>query len=117
MKPVLRSIISLVVTASFALSAAAPGAMPRCETPRPGHGSHAGHATGHTDLPAKQPGSVQCLVHLCCLQLVTPAGLESGYARLALPGHAPGFAVAESAVPLRPSHTLPFAQAPPIVFS
>ena len=117
MKPVLRSIISLVVTASFALSVATLGSMPRCEPSGAGHGSHVGHATGHTDLPAKQPGSVQCLVHLCCLQLVTPAGVESGFPRLALPGHAPGFTVAESAVPLRPSHTLPFAQAPPVVFS
>jgi hypothetical protein len=116
-KALLRSAISLVATACFALSALTWGRMPGCATgaggPSP-HIAYHGASHQHSDPPGKLPAGVNCLVHLCCIQLITPAAPSLTLARVGVPEQAAGLVLTTPFVPVRPSHTLPFAQAPPI---
>jgi hypothetical protein len=115
-KHFMRSFLSLLVTASFAFGTATLGTMSRCDNQLSpaGHITHEhGTAPGHSQSPENGPGAVQCLVHLCCIQLVTPTAAQISPERLSSPEASPGFRVGGSIIPVRPSHTLPFAHAPP----
>jgi hypothetical protein len=116
-QPLIRSSISAVVTACFALSAITWGTMPGCVVAAnqpPSHAAH-GHGESHQppDQPGKLPGAVHCVVHLCCIQLTTPAAANVAPARLSTPDRTAGLLPAVVFVLVRPSHTLPFAHAPP----
>jgi hypothetical protein len=115
-KQFLRSFLALLVTASFALGAATLGAVSRCDN-QPSSAGHIQHehgaAPGHSQSPEKGLGTIQCLVHLCCIQLVTPTAAQISPDRLSSPAASPGFRVVNSIVPVRPSHSLPLAHAPP----
>jgi hypothetical protein len=112
----IRRLVGAVVTASFALSAVTWGSMPGC-SPAQAQNAHAGHhhgsAPAHAADPGKVPASVQCFVHLCCLQLVAPAASKAALERLSPPEGLARLTIAGSIVPIRSSHTLPFAHAPP----
>ena len=114
----MRRLIGAVITASFALSAVTWGSMPGCN-PGQAPGAHAGHhhgmATGRAADQGKAPASVQCYVHLCCVHLVALATSHTGLDRLSPPEGLAGLTVARSIVPIRSSHALPFAHAPPAI--
>jgi hypothetical protein len=113
---VTRSLISAVVAASFALSAATWGSMPGCATP--GHATE-GHAAGahdrqsHSRTPGQLPEAPQCFIHLCCIQLATVSPAGQAAERFTIPDRASGFLAKKRVAESRPSHTLPFAHAPP----
>ncbi|HZA97987.1 MAG TPA: hypothetical protein VE399_04365 [Gemmatimonadales bacterium] len=112
----IRSLVTALVAASFALSAASWGSMPGCATP--GHGAE-GHADGqhdshgHSATLGEVPEAPQCFVHLCCIQLATLSPAAQAAERFAIPDRAPGFLAKKRVAGDRPSHTLPFAHAPP----
>jgi hypothetical protein len=115
--PLMRPFISAVVAACFALSTITWGTMPGCTTPAPAPSAHSGsgHPASH-DHPASAghaPGTPQCPVHLCCVQLATLSSKAPFSARLSEPAGAAGFLGKTRVVHARPSHTLPFAHAPP----
>jgi hypothetical protein len=112
--PLVRSLVSVVTAACFALIATTTGAMPGCAG-QPGVADHAQHGSpthpgGHQHVPA---GRQACVVHVCCAHLnaTGPASLggELVFALHAAPGFLPS-----SDIPATPTpHALPFAQAPP----
>jgi hypothetical protein len=115
MEAVLRSLISVVLAGSFALSAFGGGAMPGCAVPEqtPGVHSAAGHQGSHEhSSPGRTLVPQQCLVHLCCMQVTTVSPVATISLRLSEPARASGF-LAKGRVVDAPSHTLPFAHAPP----
>ena len=114
LKPLVRSLVSTVFAACFALVAGTGGAMPMCS----GQGSVAGHAQhgspghpgGHHGAPS---GSQGCVVHLCCAHLDVPSRASHGSEHLIALHAAAGF-VPSADIPATPTpHALPFAQAPP----
>jgi hypothetical protein len=112
----LRPLISALVAACFALSAVTWGTMPGCSTPGHGAESHISKhhdSHGQTGTPRQVPDAPQCFVHLCCVQLapLTPPGQVAE--RFTIPDRAPGFLAKKRVAEDRPSHTLPYAQAPP----
>jgi hypothetical protein len=114
----IRRLVGAVVTASFALSTLTWGSMPGC-SPAQAQGAHAGHhhetAPVHATDPGKAPASIKCFVHLCCVHLVVAAASIPSLERLSLPEGSARLTVAGSTIPIRPSHTLPFAHAPPAI--
>ena len=114
LRPLVRSLVSAVVAACFALSVASWGRPPECASHAvaPGHhqGSHA--PSGQHD---QRPASQTCTVHLCCAHLAhePPAALAAE--RLADAPAAAGFIGATTAPVTRPAHALPFAHAPPLL--
>lgn len=115
--PLIRPFVSALVAACFALSAITWGTMPGCTAPAPAPSAHSGsgHPASHDHHanPGQVPGTPQCLVHLCCLQLATLSSREPASERLSEPARAAGFLGKARVVHARPSHTLPFAHAPP----
>lgn len=113
----LRSLLSTAVAGCFALSAITWGSMPGCvvtanpPTTHAAPGQEKSHQ--HSDQPGKLPGSVHCVVHLCCVQLTTPAVAKVAPAGVAIADQAAGFLPAIVFVLVRPSHSLPFAHGPP----
>jgi hypothetical protein len=110
-----RSAISTLITACFALSVVSWGWMPGCviQTATPAahaHGSHPDHSHQSGNLP----GSNQCTVHLCCLQLGGTAQDSWSSGRLGLAERSAGPVGKNAFIRLRPSHSLPFAHAPPL---
>jgi hypothetical protein len=108
-----RPLLSAVVAGCFALSAITWGTMPGCAfaaSPPPAHAA-AGHGESHQH--PDQPGPVHCVVHLCCVQVTTPPVAAVATARLTAPDRSVGLLPAIVFVLVRPSHTLPFAHAPP----
>jgi hypothetical protein len=116
-KNCLRSLVCATVTLCFALSAFTWGSMPGCAVPASTPAAHTaqGHGThhDHSGKVGSLPGSDQCTVHLCCLQLTGPTRDASTPVRLSTPEQGSGLVAATFFVPLRPSHSLPFAHAPP----
>ena len=117
LQPLVRSSLSALVAACFAASSVTWGNLPGCATAAnlPAAHTAAGHGESHQhpDQPGKVPGSVHCVVHLCCIQLITPAAAHIASARLTPPDRTVGLLPAVVFVLVRPSHTLPFAHAPP----
>jgi hypothetical protein len=113
----LRPLFSAVVAGCFALSAITWGTMPGCVVPTDPAAAQAapGHEKSHQHpaQPGKLPGSVHCIVHLCCVQVTTPPATAVATARLTAPDRSVGLVPAIVFVLVRPSHTLPFAHAPP----
>jgi hypothetical protein len=111
-----RSTCSALITACFALSVVTWGWMPGCtfQTPSSAHAIHAhGQQPGHSHAGGL-PGSNGCTVHLCCIQLAGTGADTWGSGRLTLAEKAGGPVAESSFVKLRPSHSLPFAHAPPL---
>lgn len=112
----LRSLLSGVIAACFALSAITWGTMPGCVVATKAPAAHAAQEPGTSDQHSKHsgklPASAACLVHLCCLQLATPGSVAVAPLRVSAPARATGL-VAVTVFFHRPSHTLPFAHAPP----
>jgi hypothetical protein len=112
-----RSLLAAIVTASFALSAITWGTMPGCVVATNAQAAHAAHGQGtshqHAGQPGKLPGTIHCFVHLCCVQLTTPASVTLAAARLSNPDRDARPLPAIVFVLVRPSHTLPFAHGPP----
>jgi hypothetical protein len=114
---VARRLFGALATACFALSAVTWGTMPGCAAGTAasgGHVAHHGAAHEHTGAPGKLPAGVTCVVHLCCIQLITPAAPTLAVARISVPEPASGFTATSLFIPVRPPHALPFAQAPPL---
>jgi hypothetical protein len=116
-RPFLRSVACALLTACFALGAFAWGAMPGCETaagtPPAAHHFHGQGASHHPTEPGHLPSITHCVVHLCCVQLVTPAVAILAPAHFSSPSRATGLVSATVFVAGHPSHVLPFAHAPP----
>jgi hypothetical protein len=114
--PMLRSLVSAVSTACFALSVITWGRMPGCVAGFGLSSTHAAHqetSHQHPDPSGKLPTSGNCFVHLCCLQLVAPAVAGPAPVRSSTPARVGELHPAAVLVVLRPAHTLPFAHAPP----
>src|SRR6476469_927866 len=115
-RALLRSTLSALISAAFALSSLTWGWMPGC-VQQPGtsalHASHehAAHGT-HSHTSSGSPASNQCSVHLCCIQLTGVVGEVAAPAHLT-PAHQDSGPAGTGFVALRPSHTHPFAQGPP----
>jgi hypothetical protein len=113
----LRPLLSAVVAGCFALSAITWGTMPGCVVAASPPTAHAapghGESHQHPNQPGKLPRSVHCLVHLCCIQLTTPATASITSTRLSPPDRTARLLPAIVFVLVRPSHSLPFAHAPP----
>ena len=118
MRSSLRCLVSAAVAACFALSAFTWGWMPACAVSTTGTESHAAHGhaahASHTHQAGVQQGNTGCAVHLCCIQLATTAGDRPTAGRVSSAERGTGSVAATPFVLLRASHTLPFAQAPPI---
>jgi len=118
LKPFLQSSLSGLLTACFALSAFTWGSMPGCASAAglaEAHASQEHHRAHHHQSDQKgQPSSPKCFVHLCCVQLATPTGTAQATAHHTAPERGLGFIAASRIVPVRPSHILPFAHAPPL---
>jgi hypothetical protein len=116
LRPQVRSTLSALVTACFALSAITWGRMPGCAN---GTGTaspqvaHYGTPHQHPDHSGRLPATAQCFVHLCCLQLTAPSSATPLSARLSEPQRLTAELPATVFVPVRPAHVLPFAHAPP----
>jgi hypothetical protein len=109
----IRRLIGAIVGASFALSAFTWGWMPGCgpaQAMSP-HGTH--HHSTAPGQPGKSSANLHCVVHLCCSQLIAPPAGTSAPERLEDPVAASRLSEAGSYLLLRPSHALPFGQAPP----
>jgi hypothetical protein len=118
MRSSLRCLLSAAVAACFALSAFTWGWMPGCAPAAAvsaAHGihGHAAHAS-HAHQPGVQQGNNGCTVHLCCIQLATTSADHTESGRFSHPERGTGSVAATPFVLLRASHSLPFAQAPPI---
>lgn len=114
--PLLRPLVSALVAACFALSTVTWGSMPGCATPGHAVESHvSGHHDSHTHSGAggEVPDAPKCFVHLCCIQLATLSPAAEAVERFTTPDRAPGFLAKPRVAQDRPSHTLPFAHAPP----
>jgi hypothetical protein len=112
--PLVRSLVSAVLTACFAVMASTGGAMPACSGSgdAASHAQHAfpGHTGGHHGAPA---GSQGCVVHLCCAHLLHPSPAGLAGQRLVALDAAPGFVPSADLTVSPTPHALPFAQAPP----
>ena len=118
LRPTVRSLLSAVLTASFALSVMAWGTMPECPARAPGgaaHGSDPHHASPlHPDgHHGRAPANQACVVHLCCAHVVPQPRATLGRGRLSATQRDLGFAPRPALVTPRPAYSLPFAQAPP----
>src|SRR5215210_7901142 len=75
-KLVLRSLVSSLVAGSFALSAFTWGSIPRCSASPSTTAAHSIHKHSANHNPAigmgALPGSAECSVHLCCVQVAGP---------------------------------------------
>jgi hypothetical protein len=107
-----RSAIFAFVTACFALSAFMWGSMPGCINPADAVEAHAHH---HSGDEGEQPSSTKCVVHLCCVQLASPGSVLVIPDHVSAPESSAGFVAAGGYIPVRPSHILPLAHAPPTV--
>ncbi len=114
LRPLVRSLVSAVVAAWFALIATTGGALPGCSgqasaADHARHGSPA-HPGGHHHAPA---GSQGCVVHLCCAHLDIPAPATLGGQHVIALHADSGFVPSADVPATRTLHALPFAQAPP----
>jgi hypothetical protein len=115
LKRLARSTLAGWVTLCFAYSAITWGSMPGCVA-SPGQSVHDAHGDrSHQHAPGSdhRPTTVQCFVHLCCVQLATPARDLSTQIHVAAPEGAAAPLLVSQLVPVRPAHILPFAHAPP----
>lgn len=106
-RPLVRSLLSAVVATCFALSATSMGRPLECA----GHPAASGHERpqDHDHTPAPRG----CAVHLCCAHLAPEAPRTVAGVRVVEGPGAPGFVPAAAVLAPRPSHSLPFAHAPP----
>src|SRR4051812_35393680 len=115
----LRSTLSGLVTACFALSVLTRAVMPGCLT-SPGSSPAAQAPAAHHDHPhdgGHSSNQSHCPLHLCCANLSAPAAPTiSGAVLLPVPQRT-GFIAPSSPVRERPAHFLPFATAPPLLAS
>jgi hypothetical protein len=113
-RPLVRSLVSVVVAACFALSATSWGRPLDCA----GHSSSTGQHQGPQDPShhhGQPPAGQACAVHLCCAHVTPGARTTLAAERLGEIAAARGFAVARVILAARSPHTLPFAQAPPLL--
>lgn len=114
LRPLARSLISAVVAACFALSAISWGRPADCAGPMPTAGQHQGqHDRSHHH--GQSPVGQACTVHLCCAHAAPGARATLAAERFGEIPAARGF-IGGTAIPsARSAHTLPFAQAPPLL--
>jgi hypothetical protein len=111
-----RKLTCAWITACFAYAAITWGSMPGCTSPASQSDHHSSHQSAshhHTSRSDQGPAPVQCFIHLCCVQLATPAGTLATSVKIALPDRADQALLHSQLVPIRPAHSLPFAHAPP----
>jgi hypothetical protein len=116
LKRLASSTLAALVTLCFAYSAITWGSMSACagQASQSVHDSHGGGTSHqHTSGSDHGPAAAKCFVHLCCVQLATPAGDFSTQVRTAGPDRASAPQLVSQLVPVRPAHSLPFAHAPP----
>ena len=109
-----RWLCSVTVAICFGYNAMAPATLTGCG-PMDEAGAHASHHRSGSHAPGHVPNLTHCLVHLCCAHVTPTAALKLPVARVNNLVGAPGFVPAANAAPGRSPHSLPFAQAPPIV--
>ena len=115
LKRLAGSTLAGLVTLCFAYSAITWGSMPGCarSSSQSVHDSQGDTSHQHAPGSDHRPVTFQCLVHLCCVQLATPAGGLSAQLRVTAPEGATAPVLVSQLVSVRPAHTLPFAHAPP----
>jgi hypothetical protein len=116
LKRLTSSTLAGLITLCFAYSAITWGSMPGCagSASQSVHEPHGG-GTSHQHAPSSdpQPGTDQCFVHLCCVQLASPAGDLSTQVQVVGAERSTAPVLVSQLIPVRPAHTLPFAHAPP----
>jgi hypothetical protein len=114
LKRLAGSTLVALVTLCFAYSAITWGSMPGCVgASQLVHDGHGGSTHQHPPGADHQPASGQCAVHLCCVQLSTPARDLSTQLHVAAAERSAAAVLVSQLIPIRPAHTLPFAHAPP----
>ncbi len=111
LKPLVRSLVSAVVAACFALSAAGWVGPRECAS-HPATPAH-GHQQQHEHHQQQSPAGQACAVHLCCAHLAPEAPASLAAERLTEARAHAGLDPAAAIVARRPAHALPFAHAPP----
>jgi hypothetical protein len=113
LRPLVRTLVSAVVSACFALSVANWGRPAVCASHAlTGSGHHQGsHPAGKHDQPASQT----CAVHLCCAHLSAEPPTALAADRLSGAPTSTGLTAATAIPAARPAHALPFAHAPPLL--
>jgi hypothetical protein len=114
LRPLVRSLVSLVVAACFALSATSWGRPLDCA----GHSQSPGQHQGPQDRShhhGQPPAGQACAAHLCCAHVTTGARTMLAAERLGEIAAASGFVGPRALPATRSAHTLPFAQAPPLL--
>jgi hypothetical protein len=113
LRPMVRSLVSAVMAACFALSVASWGRPAECA----GHSIAAGHHDSHdpSGRHHEHPSGRGCAVHLCCAHLVLESPVALAADRLADAAATAGVTAAPGVPLTRPAHVLPFAQAPPVL--
>jgi hypothetical protein len=114
LKPLVRSLVSTIVTACFAISVASGGQPVECASHAVG-GGHQQHAHAPSGKPDQRPAAQACAVHLCCAHLAAAPSPAMAAERLGEAPVAVGLTAATAVPPTRPAHSLPFAHAPPVL--
>jgi hypothetical protein len=115
LRPLVRSIVSTLVAACFALSAASWGRPSVCASHTAGAEHHEGsHDRSHDH--GTRPASLTCTVHLCCAHhlALQPSAAPAADQFGEVPSTT-GLTAATAVAALRLPHTLPFAHAPPLL--
>jgi hypothetical protein len=113
LRPLVRSLVSTIVTACFAISIASWGRPVACASH--GIGEHHQSAHGHSGKHDQRPAGQACAVHLCCAHLAPEPTAAVAALRLGEAPVAVGLTAATAVPPARPAYTLPFAHAPPVL--
>ena len=113
LRPLVRSLVSTLVTACFAISTASWGRPVECAS----HGISEHHQSAH--VPAgkhdQHPAAQGCAVHLCCAHLAPEPTAALAALRMSDAPVAVGLSPATAVAPARPAYSLPFAHAPPVL--
>ena len=114
LRPLVRSIVSTLVAACFALSAVSWGRPAVCAGHTAGaehHGGSHDQSQDHGDRSAR----LTCTVHLCCAHLALQAPVAPAADQVDEVPSTAGFTAATAVTALRLPHALPFAHAPPLL--
>ena len=114
LRPLVRTIVSTLVAACFALSAVSWGRPAVCASHTAGAEHHEGPHDRSQDHGTR-PASLTCTVHLCCAHLAFETPAAPAADQFGEVPSAAGFTAATAVAALRLPHALPFAHAPPLL--
>jgi hypothetical protein len=114
LRPLVRSIVSTLVAACFALSAVSWGRPAVCASHTAAAEHHGGSHDRSQDHGDRSAG-LTCAVHLCCAHLALQTSAAPAADQFDEVPSTAGFTAATAVAALRLPHALPFAHAPPLL--